>query len=263
MNTVKLQEYRRQVFNHTLLECFGRIQEACCEINPAEEPLNATRAKKMSDAFYTDMLSLNSCTIMQTKQRLANAATFIKDCVNLAEAVADDKASVAAENDMEIPENQKIELSAEDEALIDKLFDEKNPEVQVAAIRDATVKSLLAEDHKAQEIKDSLSIAQSQVSAHQGDTKVMEETVARLGNRGPTSLMNAIMNATAALAVKDVNENSATPVAIGKVMAENAQEIRNRAVMLYSLYEASSVFGLVKYSTDDVKRIAEQIYYNR
>lgn len=263
MNKVQLLEYRRKVFNHTLLECFGRIQEACCEIDPIAEPLNAARAKKMADAFYTDMLSLNSSTIEQTKKNLSESVTFIKDCINLAEAVADDKASIAAENDMEIPENQKIELSEEDEALIDKLFDEKGPDVQVSAIRDATIKSLIAEDKKAQEIKDALSIAQSQVAANSGDTKVMEETVARLGNRGPTSLMNAIMNATAAIAVKDVNENAQGPVSVGKVMAENAEEIRNRAIMVYALYEASSVFGLKKFTAAEVKDIAEKIYYNK
>ena len=263
MNTIRLQEYRRQVFNHTLLECLSRIEMSCCEINPAEEALNAQRAKKMSDAFYTDLLTLNGCTISQTKKNLSEAVTFIQDVMVLAEAVADDKASTAAENDMEIPENQKIELSEEDNALIDKLFNDKNPTVQISAIRDATVKSLLAEDKKAQEIKDSLSIAQSQVAANRGDTKVMEETVARLGNRGPTSLMNAIMNATAALAVKDVNENSTAPVSVGQVMANNAQEIRNRSIMLYSLYEASSVFGLKKYSEKEVRAISERIYYGK
>ena len=91
----------------------------------------------------------------------------------------------------------------------------------------------------------------------------MEETVARLGNRGPTSLMNAIMNATAAIAVKDVNENAQGPVSVGKVMAENAEEIRNRAIMVYALYEASSVFGLKKFTAAEVKDIAEKIYYNK
>jgi hypothetical protein len=263
MNTIKLENYRRKMFNYTLLECFGRIQESCCEINASEEPLNAERAKKMSDAFYTDLLTLNSCTIGQTKKNLSEAVTFIQDVVSLAEAVADDKASTAAENDMEIPENQKIELNAEDEALIDKLFNEKNPDVQISAVRDATVKSLLAEDKKAQEIKDSLSIAQSQVAANGGDSKTMEETVSRLGNVGPTSLMNAIMNATAAMAIKDVNENAKGPVAIGTVMSENAQEIRNRAIMMYSLYEQASVFGIHKYTPKEIQHIAESIYYGK
>ena len=263
MNTIMLENYRRKVFNHTLLECLSRIEEACCEINASAEPLNAERAKKMSDAFYTDLLNLENCTINQTKKNLSESVTFIHDVLSLAEAVADDKASTAAENDMEIPENQKIELSDEDEALIDKLFNEKNPELQISAVRDATVKSLLAEDKKAQEIKDSLSIAQSQVAANGGDSKTMEETVSRLSNIGPTSLMNAIMNATAAMAVKDVNENAKAPVAIGTVMAENAQEIRNRAIMLYALYEASSVFGLHQYSTKEIRDISHKIYYKK
>ena len=91
----------------------------------------------------------------------------------------------------------------------------------------------------------------------------MEETVNRLNHRGPTSLMNAILNNVSEAAVKDVNANSKAPVSVGKVMSENAQEIRNRAVMMYSLFETSSVFGIKKYTDRDVKALAEQIYYGK
>lgn len=267
MKTISANELRRRVFNHALLECFSKIHESCCgdcctDNDDPHHDRNITMAKKMSDAFFGDMLALNGCTINQTKARLSEAVTFIQDCINISEAIAQDKADIAKEENMEIPEDQKIELSPEDEELIEKLFDEKGPEVQIDAVRDATVKALLAEDKKAQEIKDSLSIAQSQVAAG-GDPKVMEETVSRLSGRGPTSLMNAIMNSVSAAAVRDVNENAKTPVSVGTVMAENATEIKNRAIMIYSLYECSSVFGIKSYTNAEVKKIAEEIYYGK
>lgn len=255
-------EYRRRVFNHALLECFGRIQEACCEIDPHEEARMATMAKKMSDAFYTDMLGLDTAQIDATKKNLSGCCTFIKDCVGICESIACDKMKEACDADMDIPEDQQIELSDEDEALIDKLFDEKSPTVQIDAIRDATVKSLVAENEKAQEIKNALEIAQSQV-ADNSSPEALEETVSRLENRGPTSLMNAILNQMSEAAIKDVHAHSEKPIGPGEIMSENADEIKNRAIMLYSLYEASSVFGIKTWTPAMVKAEAEKIYYNR
>lgn len=264
MKTISTLEYKRRVFNRCLLECFGRIELQATGLNEAVEPhdcFHAEMAKKMSDVFYTDLLKLNDCTIGMTKKNLSESVTFIQDCINISEAIAEDKAAAATEEGLEIPEDHQIELSEEDMALIDKVFDEKNPQLQVDQIRDATVKALLAEDKKAQEIKDSLNIANSQVAAG-ADPKTLEETVSRL-NRGPTSLMNAIINNVSTAAVKDVNENSKTPVSISKVLSENAEEIKDRAAMMYMLYEAASVFGLKKFSSKDVERIANEIYYNK
>lgn len=264
MKTISHMEFRRRVFNHAMLECFSRILENCCEFDQSDchDQRLATVAKKMSDAFYTDKLSLDKCTINQTKQKLSESVTFIHDCMNICEAIADTKYEIAGQEDMDIPEDQKIELSEEDKALLDKVFEEKKPTVQLDQIRDATVKALLEEDRKSQEIRDSLSIAQSQVSAG-GDPKVMEETVSRLGNRGPTSLMNAIMNSVAADAVRDVNENAKAPVSVGSVMSENADEIKKRATMIYMMYESANTFGIVKYTPADIKRLSEEIYYNK
>ena len=108
-----------------------------------------------------------------------------------------------------------------------------------------------------------LSIAQSNVAAGDMDEKSLEETVNRLGKRGPTSLMNAIINAVSVAAVKNVNENSNGVVPIGSVMAANADEIKTRSAMMYMLYESSSVFGIHKYTSAEVKRIAEEIYYGK
>lgn len=255
-------EYRRRVFNHALLECFSRIQEACCEIDPHEEARLADIAKKMSDVFYTDMLKLDTAQIDTTKKNLDGSCTFIKDCVGICESIACDKMKEACDADMDIPDDQKIELSDEDEGLIDKLFDEKAPTVQIDAIRDATVKSLVAENDKAQEIKNALEIAQSQV-ADNSSPEALEETVSRLENRGPTSLMNAILNQISETAIRDVHANNDKPIGPGEIMSENAEEIKNRAVMVYSLYEASNVFGIKKWTPAMVKAEAEKIYYNK
>lgn len=266
MKNISFIEYRRRVFNTALLECFSTIQESCVKDESTVGDSHAEHlmgiSKKMSDNFYKNLLGLETSTIEATKKKLEGSVTFIKDCVGICESIAQDKYDEAQKAGLEIPEDQQIELGEEGEALIEKLFDEKSPDLQVAAVRDATVTALLAEDKKAQEIKDSLDIAQSQVAAG-GDPKVMEETVSRLGNRGPTSLMNAIINAVSAMAVKDVNEASSAPVSVGKVMAENRQEIKDRATLMYCLYEASSVFGIKKYTPKDVQHIAESIYYNK
>lgn len=265
MNRISYNEYRRQVFNHVILECFSRIQESCCGLEKCDDCHQdrlATIAKKMSDAFYTDKLNLNNSTIATTKKTLSEAVTFVQDCVEVADNIAATKADDAAKEELVLPSQQPIELNPEEEALIDKLFDEKKPEVQIDAVRDATVKALLEEDKKAQEIKNSLSIAQSQV-ANGTNPKALEEAARILGNRGPTSLMNAIMNAVSADAVRQVNEAAEKPVTVGKVVSENAEEIKDRAIMMYSLYEAASVFGVLKFTPSMVKKEAEKIFYNK
>lgn len=265
-----IPEYRRRVFNECMLECMDRIHGMILNGSPGTEEMdyhdkeNMTKmASKMCRAFYNSELCLDTCTVDQTKKRLSEAVTFIRDCVDVCESIANDKAKCATEEGCEMDDAQKIELSDEDEELIDKLFDEKSPELQVDTIRDATVKALVAEDQKAQEIRDAMNIANSQVAAGQ-PPEVMKETVERINGRGPTSLMNAIINRYTAAAIKDVNENAEGGVAsVGQVMRENADVIKTRSVMLYTLYEMANVFGIIKYTPAEVKKLTEQIYYNK
>ena len=152
MNRISYNEYRRQVFNHVILECFSRIHESCCGLEKCDDCHQdrlAIIAKKMSDAFYTDKLNLNNSTIATTKKTLSEAVTFVQDCIEVADNIAATKADDAAKEELILPSQQPIELNPEEEALIDKLFDEKKPEVQIDAVRDATVKALLEEDKKA------------------------------------------------------------------------------------------------------------------
>lgn len=262
MNFIQRSTYKKAAFNAVMLECLGRIQLACCEIDPSKEPMNASRATKMADAFYTDMLKLNDRTINEVKKSLDESCTFIKDCVSVAEVLSEAKTCDAEECGIECSGKDTVELSEEDQAIIDKLFDEKAPTVQIQQIRDSAVASLLAEDKKAKAIKDALNMANSKVAAG-GDPKTVNETIERLNAVGPTSMMNAIMNATAGLAVKDVNEASNNIVGVDKVLSDNADKIRERAIMLYNLYEAANVLGIHKYTEKEVREEAIRIYYNK
>ncbi len=262
---ISYQEYKRRVFNTALVECLNTVEvqaiNGCCDLDTKSDQYKEM-CKKMTDSFYTDLIGLDKNTITDTKNKLAEAVTFVKDCINISEAIAEDKMQMAADEKIEVTDETKPELSDEDKYLIDKLFDEKNPEVQVDAIRNASVNALLAEDKKAQEIKDSIDLAKLRVSSGE-DPKVIEETVKSIGSRGPTSLMNAILNSISTMAIKDINENSEEIKSVSTIMSEAADDIKSRAVMLYSLYEASSILGIHKWTPDEVRREASRIYYNK
>ena len=260
-------EYKRRVFNACMLECMCKIHGQILNGDSAEsDPENEKRlqgmANKMCCNFMKDQLNLDKAQIRETKANLAEAVTFIQDCINISEAIAEDKAQYAKEKNLQMESDQEVKLGQEDQDLINKLFDEKSPELQVKQIRDATVAALVAEDQKAQEIKDSLNLANAQVASG-SNPEMLKEAVSRIEHRGPTSLMNAILNQVTVLAVKDINENAKTPVAVGTVMREHADEIKNRAIMVYTLYEMSNVFGIHKYTPNEIRREAEKIYYNK
>lgn len=270
MNGITYREFKRRVFNAALLECMSKFTLKCCGgsiDNEYDSGKFMEIAKTMSDDFYKNVCALNDCTINKTKENLSEAVTFIQDCIAVSEAIAEEKANDAAEEHLEIPEDQNIELSKEDQEVIDTLYDDKAPTVQIDAVRDATVKALMAEDRKAQEIKDAVNIANAQVQSGEAPAETVQETVNRLSAKGPTSLMHAIINGFSRVAMNEVtthaaNEgNNPNAIRVDKVMAENASEIKNRAIIMYSLFEASSVLGIKKYTPQEVKKIAEEIYY--
>ena len=77
-------------------------------------------------------------------------------------------------------------------------------------------------------MKAAYDLAQSQ-AVSENDPGALEETVGRIRNVGPTSLMNAIMNNVAVAAVKDINE-AGRFTNIGSILSENAEEIREMLV---------------------------------
>lgn len=255
---ITILEYRRRVFNKALMETFCRIHSSAIG---ADSPEDAAMGARLCEAFFTDELNLANSTIDMTKRRLRESVSFIKDCVETAENIACDKADCAKEEGMVIPDEQEIELSDEDKQVVDQLFDGKSPDLQIDQIRDATVKALMAEDKKAEEIRDAVDVAKSQVASG-NDPQALEETVKRLNNQGPTSLMHAILNNVTATAIKSVNEAGGLR-SVGDVMSENSDKIRARAAMIYSLFEMASCFGINHYTSADVKKIATNIYYEK
>lgn len=267
MSKMSLVEYRRRVFNKALLEgmckIHGKILNGDLSIDPGTgSDRMACMAKRMCTKFYEDELDLKNNTIHQTKQTLKESTTFIQDLVEASEEIAEQKMKDAKDAEIEMDQDQEIELGDEDKELLDQLFNQKSPDLQVDQIRDATVKALLAEDRKAQEIKDALSLANSTVPANGStDTTVMKETIDRLNRRGPTSLMNAILNGMSGLAVQSVMETAAGK-SVGDIMKENADEIKTRAVMLYTLYEMNNVL-IRPYTKKEIQMISESIYYGK
>ena len=258
-------EFKRRVFNSALCECFAKIHAKCLGINEdqtlfgyypdANETYLSEMANTMAKTFIRSELNLDKATIATTKKALAESCTFMQDCVALCEAIADDKMKAAVENDVKATDDMKEpELNAEEKELIQNLFDRKDPEVEADAVRDATVKALLAEREKANKIKEATSIAQQA-----GDQNKLQETVARISSRGPTSLMHAMITAVSEAAVKDVHEKNPT-AKIGTILSENADEINTRAAMMYALYEAVNAFSIKKYSKRDIEQISREIY---
>lgn len=255
-------EFKQRVFNEAFLTCLSKFHAKVLtegtDTTGLECPVHtAQMMDKMCRAFFSDMLDLPHNTVKTTMKKLDTATTFVKDCAKLCETIADMKSAKAQEENLDVEEDQKVEMSPEDEKLIDTVFDEKNPEVEAQTVRDATVNALLAEDKKAQEIKDAIDMAKKS-----NDAKTMEETYNRL-DRGPTSLLNAIMNNYAQTAYREVNENSAGVASMSEVMYNNKEEIRNRSLMHYAMYEMANVLGIHKYTQKEIKDIAEHIYYNK
>ena len=265
MRTITYPEYRRRVFNKALLECFckihGQILNGDCAVENTDNERMTEMAKRMCTTFFANELKLNTSTVSQTKDRLSEAAEFVRDCADVAEDIADKKADMAKDEKIEVTDEDDIELSPEEEGVIDQLFNSKAPTPQIDAIRDATVKALIAEDQKAAEIKQAIDIAQSKVASG-APPETLEETVKRLNKIGPTSLMNAIMNNVSVAAVRDINENGQF-VSVGKALTENADEIKSRAVAIYTLYETISALGIKKYTSADVKSLALNIFYEK
>lgn len=258
MGNITYLEYKRRVFNTALLECFSRIHREALSGSTTLDENVSRAASDACKAFFNEELNLANSTITATKRRLSEAVQFIQDCVETSENIACDKADCAKKEGMVIPDEQEAQLSAEDKSVITQLFDGKDPKLQVDQIRDATVQALLAEDKKAEEIRDAVDVAKAQ-SAEEGTNEALEETVKRLDRRGPTSLMHAIMNNVSRRVVKTVNETSGN-FAIGEIMASNSDAIKDQAIMIYQLYEMANVFAIKKYTPADVMNLARDIY---
>lgn len=276
-NNISYREYKRRVFNECLIEClcglhYLTLVESCdsdgnrtkrLRYSQLNENFDTAMAAKMARAYYTDELKLDKSTISETKERLCGKNSFIDDVIEICEAVAETKAEDAEEEKLEIPGELSVELSEEDQTLIDKVFDEKPPEDELAAIRDATVDALIAEDKKAEEIKNAIDIAKASAANSDNGSKAIEETINRISAKGPTSLFNAILTRISSEAVNEV-VSTAGDKSVSTIMSDNKDTIKNRAIMMYNLYEMAHVFGIhVMKSKSEVEALAKQIYYGK
>ena len=231
-----------------------------------EKPLNScgpedlNLCESMCDSYYIEELHLNEATIDQTIARLKNANHYIVEACEECKEIADNAEKDARENKKEITEDDSITLTPEDNEVLDQLFHAKGPGPQIDQIRDATVKALLAEEKKSKEVRDALDLAQSKVSS--GDVNAYNETANRLNRVGPTSLMGAIMNNMSRAAIRSVNE-AGNFTSVGDVMAENADMIKTRSVMLYAIMETGNQLEITHMSSKDVERLANNIFYQK
>lgn len=270
---ISYAEYERRVFNTILTECFVKIHamvngldENCSKMECYSETNGecpehvADMAAKMARNFFKEEMCLDKCTIKQTKKNLEESTTFVKDCIALAEACAKEKAESAASENLELTDDDKgDEVGDEEKSEIQKLFDAKAPTVTADVVAKASVQALIDEKKKSEEVKDAIDLAKAA-----GDTKTIEETVNRLSRRGPTSLMNAIMTFVSECAVHDVNDNGIDKnISIGNILKENAEEIRTRSAMMYTLFETMNAFGFKKYSKRDLEKASWNIYQHK
>lgn len=219
-----------------------------------------TLAESMCDSYFTEELRLTESTISQTKERLRAANRYITEAVAECEEIADKHAEEARKEGKTFGDDEKIELTPEDNEVLDQLFHSKGPGPQIDQIRDATVKALISEEKKAKEVRDALDLAQSKVST--GDTNAYNETASRISKVGPTSLMGAIMNSFGRAAVNETS-NAGRFTSVGEVLAENADLIKTRSVMLYAIMETGNQLEITHMNSADVERLARNIFYQK
>ena len=74
--------------------------------------------------------------------------------------------------------------------------------------------------------------------------------------------MNAIMTRVSTKAISDMNE-SGNFRSINDTMRDHAEGIKDRSIMIYTLYEMCNVFGIHKYSPRDVEMLTKEIFYEK
>ena len=274
-NRISYREYERRVFNNLLTECFVKmhamandLDESCCknmqthvERNVECPKARAEMARKMASEFFKDEMCLKTCTINETKKKLCEATTFVRECAEKCEELAKEKADDAADKKLELTDDdQGDEVSEEDKSELNRMFDTKAPTVTADVVAKASVQAMVDEKKKSEEIKDAIDLAKAA-----GDTKGLEETVARMERRGPTSLMNAINTFVCESAVRDVDANlpEGGRLSIARVLEENAEEIRARSMIMYSLYETMNAFGFKRYTEADIRKASWDIYQGK
>ncbi len=248
-------EYKRKYFMDVLCESFAEIHHRCIESAPVDEKYETCKAGARH--FFKEQMGIENMSIETFKRAVSPTATyFANTIIEAAEEMAEDKAKEVVLN-KDLPIDPDPKMSEEDKAVMDVIFTSKCPEDEITAIKSATANALYAENKKAEEIKEALTI----VSAD-ADNKTLQESINKISNIGPTSLMNAIMaNVTENMLKAAINENaSLTP---GELVKMHANDIKEDSMVMYALFECINGFGFKTYDSKQVERLAMDIYLDK
>lgn len=248
-------EYKRKYFIDVMSESFAELHHHCIESEEGSEKYDSCKAA--AKEFFNEQTGIESLTINGFKETVGPTLSYFgRTIMEAAEEMAEEKSQEIAIN-KDLPIDPDPKMSEEDKVLMDIIFTSKHPEDEIAAVRDATAKALYAENKKAEEIKEAL-----QIVGEDCDAKTLQESINRIGNIGPTSLMNAILsNVTEHMLRGNINEGFTGSTS--DLVRNNADQIKEDAMVMYSLFECINCFGFRTYSPEEVKKIATDIYLNK
>lgn len=275
---ISYSEYKRLTFNNLMNTCLSTLHECIVSdaidsgvVNIDSEKIHRSSEntnRELCEAFFGDMVGFNTNTLDDTKQFFKYGTpeinSFIRDCIDLSESIADDKVAALADAKMSASDDkQAVALSKDDYKEIDTLFSEKAPIPEIDAIRNATASALAEERKRAEEIKAANDMASLVPEDNQeGETKALKEAVTALIANRPKSLFNAILTRVSSSAITAISETTGLNKPIGSIMQNNREEIVNRSISVYALYEMAHCFGIHVYTNSEVNDIASEIYYN-
>lgn len=249
--------YRRLVFHDIMNETFKQLYSTVIQADdsPISEGLMAG-----ADSFLYNVGYSKDMTIAEFKQKLneSGCTEFITKMVLLAEACATNKAEDAAEAGLTNMDD--ISYSDTEKEIIQSVFRSNLPMDGVSQIRDAVSQAYFIESEKAEEIKKATKLIKEQNT----DEDAVNESINRLTNRGPTSLMNALMMNHSQFILSEsktvIESGKRTP---GQVLVENKENIQNLAKGTLALYETANVFGYVKFTEKFINETANSFFYNK
>lgn len=248
-------EYKRKYFMEVISESFAELHHQCIESEEGSEKYEA--CKQGAKAFFNEQVGTDSLTINAFKEKVNPTLSYFgRVIMETAEKMAEEKSREIMLN-KDLPIDPDPKMSEEDKILMDAIFTTKKPEDEITAIRDATADALFAENRKAEEIKEALKIV-----GEDGGTKNLQESVNNIGNIGPTSLMNAILSKVTEEMLRG-NINESFTGATSDLIKNNAEKIKEDAMVMYSLFECINCFGFKTYSSNEIKTIAHDIYFNK
>lgn len=244
-------QYKRNVFAHILSESFVKIHSKALDLK--ENELLYENVSKVAREFVTTTLKLNENTVEQIKDSLKNSSYFVGRIVTLAESMACEKMETLSKEKLPVPDC--VELNDEEKQMIENLFKYECPEEGVTEITDSVAKAMMKENQKATEIKEALDL----MKVNGTDQKTLQESVNKISQREPYSLMNSIILNISESYVKEHLTNNPNLKA-ADILKENATNIKEDSMTAYALYETLNVFGFKTFDKKMVEDLSYKIY---